>query len=44
MTFRLFAAPYATRYEPFGIGTAFFANLYRNRDWGLVQAAATFEF
>lgn len=43
-TFRLFAAPYATRYEPFGIGTAFFANLYRDRDWGLVQAAATFEF
>ncbi|HMO66501.1 MAG TPA: hypothetical protein PKE47_14985 [Verrucomicrobiota bacterium] len=43
-TARLFAAPYATRYEPFGIGSAFFANLYRDRDWGLVQAAATFEF
>ncbi|MFN0066319.1 MAG: hypothetical protein ACKVYV_01665 [Limisphaerales bacterium] len=44
LTLRLFAAPYATRYEPFGIGTAFFGNLYRNRDWGLVQASATFEF
>lgn len=41
---KLFAAPYFTRHEPFGIGTAFFANLYKNRDWGLVQAAVELEF
>lgn len=41
---KLFAAPYFTRYEPFGIGTAFFANLYRNREWGIVQIAYSLEF
>ncbi|MGE3308889.1 MAG: TlpA family protein disulfide reductase [Limisphaerales bacterium] len=42
--FKLFAAPYSTRYGSFGIGTAFFGNLYRGRDWGLVQAAVDHEF
>jgi thiol-disulfide isomerase/thioredoxin len=42
--FKLFAAPYSTRYGAFGIGTAFFANLYRDRGWGLVQAALDWEF
>lgn len=41
---KLFAAPYFTRYEPTGIGTAFFQNLYRNRNWGLVQLAYAAEF
>lgn len=41
---RLFVAPYATRYGAFGIGTAFFQNLYKDRDWGLVQAAVAAEF
>lgn len=41
---KLYAAPYATRYSAFGIGTAFFGNLYRNRDWGLMQLAVDREF
>lgn len=43
-TVRLAASPYFTRYEPFGIGTAFFQNLYRDRDWAVVQLAYTHEF
>jgi hypothetical protein len=41
---KAFVAPYATRFEPAGIGTAFFRNLYSNRDWALVQAAYTVDF
>ena len=41
---KLFAAPYFTRHEPAGIGTAFFQNLYRNRVWGVVQVAYAAEF
>jgi thiol-disulfide isomerase/thioredoxin len=41
---RLQAAPYATRYGASGIGTAFFRNLYRDREWGLLQAAVAMEF
>lgn len=41
---RVHASPYATRYGPSGIGTAFFRNLYRDRDWGLIQAAVAMEF
>lgn len=41
---KLFVAPYFTHYEPAGIGTAFFQNLYRNRDWGIVQIAYAAEF
>ncbi len=36
---KLFLAPYFTHYQPAGIGTAFFQNLYRDRTWGLVQLA-----
>lgn len=43
-SFRVSAAPYQTRFEPFGISTAFFQNLYRNRDWALVQLAYAAEF
>jgi len=43
-SFKAFAAPYFTRYEPTGIGTAFFANLYQDRDWALVQLAYALEF
>ncbi len=43
-SFRLSAAPYVTRFEPAGIGTAFFQNLYRNRDWALLQVAYAAEF
>lgn len=43
-SFRLSAAPYFTRFEPFGIGTAFFQNLYRSRDWALLQLAYAAEF
>jgi hypothetical protein len=41
---KVFAAPYFTHYEPFGIGTAFFQNLYKSRDWGLLQIAFAGEF
>lgn len=41
---KLFAGPYFTHYEPAGVGTAFFQNLYRNRDWGIVQLAYAAEF
>ncbi len=41
---KVFAAPYQTRYEPFGIGTAFFQNLYKNRSWLAVQLAYSAEF
>lgn len=43
-TLRLYVAPYFTDYEPFSLGTAFFANLYRDRSWGIVQAAYSLEF
>ncbi len=43
-SFRLAAAPYRTRFEPAGIGTAFFQNLYRGRDWALVQLAYAADF
>ncbi len=43
-TLRLYVAPYFTDYEPFSLGTAFFANLYRDRSWGIVQAAYRLEF
>lgn len=35
---------YFTDYEPFSLGTAFFANLYQDRSWGLVQAAYHLQF
>ena len=38
------AGPYYTRYEPYGIGTAFFQNLYKNRSWLALQLAYTAEF
>ena len=41
---KLFVAPYFTHYEPAGIGTAFFQNLYRNRAWGVIQIAYASEF
>ena len=41
---KLYVAPYFTRYEPFGIGTAFFQNLYRDRDWGIAQIAYSLTF
>lgn len=41
---KVFAAPYFTRYEAFGIGTAFFQNLYKNRSWIAVQLAYSAEF
>lgn len=42
--FKLFAAPYFTDYEPVDLGTLFFANLYSDRSWVLIQAAWQFEF
>lgn len=41
---KFFAAPYLSRYEPAGIGTAFFQHLYQDRTWGLLQAAYATEF
>jgi len=41
---RLSVAPYFTRHEPFGIGTAFFQNLFRDRTWVQIQAAYSGEF
>ncbi len=43
-TLRLGVSPYFTRYQPYGIGTAFFQNLYRDRDWALVQLSFTTKF
>jgi hypothetical protein len=41
---KVFVAPYFTRYQPAGIGTAFFQNLYQDRDWGTFQVAYAAEF
>ena len=41
---KFFLAPYFTRYEPFGLGTAFFQNLYQDRDWGVAQFAYAIQF
>ncbi len=41
---KLYVAPYFTGYEPFGIGTAFFQNLYKDRDWGIAQIAYSLTF
>ncbi len=41
---KVFVAPYFTRYQPAGIGTAFFQNLYKDRTWGAVQVAYGAEF
>ena len=41
---KVHVAPYFTRYEPVGIGTAFFQHLYEDRDWAIVQLAYTIEF
>ena len=43
-SFKVFVAPYFTRYQPAGIGTAFFQNLYKDRTWGAVQVAYGAEF
>ena len=43
-TVRLSVTPYFTQHEPFGIGTAFFQNLFRDRTWVLVQCAYAAEF
>ena len=42
--FRILAGPYWTDFEPTGVGSDRFNNLYRDRDWTLVQAAASFRF
>jgi len=42
--FRLQAGPYWTRYEPTGLGSERFNNLYRDRDWFYVQAAVSYAF
>lgn len=41
---RLSVAPYFTKYDPIGINTAFFQNLYRSRTWLSVQLAYNIEF
>lgn len=41
---KLLVGPYFTRYEEPGFATLVFRNLYRDRDWGLVQMACAFEF
>lgn len=41
---RIHAAPYFTRYEPTGLGTAFFRNLYAARSWLQIQAAYSFTY
>ncbi len=41
---KLYVAPYTTDFEPIGRGTEFFGQLYRDRDWLLIQAAYTWEF
>jgi hypothetical protein len=41
---KVYAAPYFTRYDPVGIGTAFFQHLYEDRDWAVVQFAYSIEF
>ncbi len=43
-SFKVFVAPYFTDYQPAGIGTAFFQNLYKDRTWGAVQVAYGAEF
>jgi hypothetical protein len=43
-TLRAYVAPYFTDFEPFGLGTAFFGNLYRDRSWGIAQLAYHLEF
>lgn len=42
--FKLFVAPHFTDYDPVDLGTLFFANLYADRSWALVQAAWQLEF
>ena len=43
-TLKLSAGPYFTRYAAAGIGTAFFQNLYRSRNWAVVQLAYSADF
>lgn len=42
-SFKLTGGPYYTEYAPVDFSTIFFANLYRDRSFGLVQAAYRFE-
>lgn len=41
---KIHAAPYFTRYAPTSLGTAFFQNLYKDRDWGIAQFAYSVSF
>ena len=41
---KLFGGPYFTRYGALGPYTEPFHNLYRRRDWGIVQLAFTHQF
>ncbi len=43
-SFKLFVARYFTRYEDPGIGVASFVNLYRDRNWTIVQCAFSKEW
>jgi thiol-disulfide isomerase/thioredoxin len=43
-SFKIFAAPHFSDYEPVDIGTRPFANLYKDRTWVSVQAAWAFTF
>ena len=41
---KITAAPYFMRYAPTSLGTAFFSNLYKDRDWGIAQIAYSVNF
>ncbi|MBM3847494.1 MAG: TlpA family protein disulfide reductase [Verrucomicrobia bacterium] len=44
LSFRVHYAPHFAQYDPPGIGSQPFSNLYRNRTWGLLQAAMSYKF
>ena len=43
-TLQVYVAPYLLRYENFEQGTRPFTNLYRDRNWGIVQLAFSMQF
>lgn len=43
-SFKLSGGPYFVNYGPVDFSTLFFANLYRDRTYGVIQAAYRFEF
>jgi hypothetical protein len=43
-TLQLYAGPYWTRYDDLDLGTMPFANLYRDRNWGIAQLAFAMQF